>query len=209
MFRIARIVGIVLGTAVASIAIVYFSIPLGNTNQTRFDVIVVLGYPSERDGSISPPQRESVLEAIREYRAGVAPALLMTGGAAHNRFVESRVMADFARSQGVPAAAIFTDGVARNTVENAYYSFRILQAHEWQSALIIGMPSHLRRAALIFRYYPIDWRAQAAPWPAERSFSQKIAFWTEEVLYTTYVRIFGFPGEAQYLPHTRFAPPRL
>jgi uncharacterized SAM-binding protein YcdF (DUF218 family) len=209
MLHIVRNLGIVLGTAIASVSVLYFSIPLGNTTQNRFDVVVVLGYPTNDDGSISPVARESVLEAIREYRAGVAPCLLMTGGAAHNPFVESRAMADFARSQGVPAPAIFTEGEARNTVENAYYSFRILQAHQWESALIIGMPSHVRRASLIFRYYPLDWRMQTSSWPAEWGFWQRLRSWTEEAFYTTYVRIFGFSKSQQYLPHTHFTPPQL
>jgi uncharacterized SAM-binding protein YcdF (DUF218 family) len=209
MLRTLRNLGIIVGTATASIAILYFSIPTGNTAQNRFDVIVVLGYPTNDDGSLSPIERESVLEAIREYHSGAAPCLLMTGGAAHNPFVESKAMANYARSQGVPASAIFTDAEARNTVENAYYSFGILQAHEWESALIIGMPSHVRRASLIFRYYPIDWRMQTASWPAEWGPFRRLGSWTEEALYTSYVRIFGFSKSQQYLPHTRFTPAQL
>ncbi|HEY4049429.1 MAG TPA: YdcF family protein [Acidobacteriaceae bacterium] len=209
MLRVVRNLGIIVGTAIASIAILYFSIPTGNTAQNRFDVIVVLGSPTNSDGSLSPVERESVLEAVREYRSGISSSLLMTGGAAHNSFVESRAMAGFARSEGIPASAIFTDAQARNTVENAYFAFGILQAHQWQSALIIGMPSHVRRASLIFRYYPIDWRVRPAPWPSEWGVWPRLRSWTEEILYTTYVRIFGFSKSQQYLPHTHFTPAQL
>ena len=108
MLRIARNLWIVLATAVASIAIVYFSIPMSNTSQSSFDVIVVLGSPMRADGSISAVGRSRVLEASRQYRARVAPRLIMSGGPAHNRFVEAEGMARFAELQGVPASAIFS-----------------------------------------------------------------------------------------------------
>src|SRR5271155_6189882 len=103
--RLARILSIVLATAIACVAIIYFSIPMGDTQQSQFDVILVLGNPANEDGSIGPLARSRVLEGIRQYRAGVAPRLLMTGGAVKNRFVEAQVMLQFAQSQGVPASA--------------------------------------------------------------------------------------------------------
>src|ERR1700678_3833071 len=103
--RIARILGIVLATAIACAVIIYFSIPMSDTKQSQFDVILVLGNPAKDDGSIAPVARSRVLEAIRQYHAGVAPRLLMTGGAVQNQFVEAQVMQQFARSQGVPADA--------------------------------------------------------------------------------------------------------
>jgi uncharacterized SAM-binding protein YcdF (DUF218 family) len=208
MLRIARNLCIVLATALASIAIIYFSIPMSDTAQSNFDVILVLGAPMRADGSISPVGRSRVLEAVRQYRAQVAPRLLMSGGAAHNRFVEAEGMARFAESQGVPASAIVLEGQSLDTIQNAYYSYRIMQAHGWQSALIVSSASHLRRASLIFRYYPIAWQMQAAPWPPDASTRTRLWLWSSETIYTSYVRLFGFPG-SQYLPRTPLIPPRL
>ena len=78
------------------------SLPLANTRATRFDTLIVLGYQALPDGAPSPEMRERVLEGVREYRAGVAPRIVMTGGAAHNDFVEAHVMATLAAVQGVP-----------------------------------------------------------------------------------------------------------
>jgi cell division septal protein FtsQ len=44
--RIARILGIVLATAIACVVIIYFSIPMSDTQQSQFDVILVLGNPA-------------------------------------------------------------------------------------------------------------------------------------------------------------------
>jgi uncharacterized SAM-binding protein YcdF (DUF218 family) len=204
-----RNLGIFVATVVASIAIVYFSIPMGNTSQNNFDVILVLGTPMKADGSISAVGRSRVLEAVRQYRAQAAPRLLMSGGAAHNRFVEAQGMAQFAESQGVPASAIVLEGQSLDTIQNVYYSYRIMQQHGWQSALVVSSASHLRRASLIFRYYPIAWRMQVAPWPRDASTRLRLWLWLSESVYTSYLRIFGFSGSGQYLPHAPLAPPRL
>jgi uncharacterized SAM-binding protein YcdF (DUF218 family) len=124
-FRIVRIVSIILATAIACVAVLYFSIPMSDTQQRQFDVILVLGNPANGDGSIGPIARSRVLEAIRQYHAGVAPRLLMTGGAVLNQFVEAQVMQQFARSQGVPDGALIAEGEARNTIQNAFYSYKI------------------------------------------------------------------------------------
>jgi uncharacterized SAM-binding protein YcdF (DUF218 family) len=207
--RIVRIFCIILATAIACVSIMYFSIPTGDTQQSQFDVILVLGNPANSDGSIAPIPQSRVLEAIRKYRAGVAPRLLMTGGAVQNRFVEAQVMKQFALSEGVPASAVFAEGESRNTIQNAFYSYKIMQAHDWSSVLVVSSPTHLRRASLIFSHYPLAWRMQAAPWPPNYSLLKRLWFWCSEAGYTSYGRLFGFPNSEQYLPHVHFTPPRL
>lgn len=198
-----------LATVIACVAIMYFSIPMSDTQQGQFDVLLVLGNPALSDGSIGPVARSRVLEAIRQYREGVAPRLLMTGGAVQNQFVEAQVMMQFARSQGVPASAVLAEGQAQNTVQNAYYSYQIMRAHNWTSVLVVSSPTHLRRASLIFSHYPLAWRMQVAPWPPHYSYRKRLWYWVSEAAYTSYARLFGFPNSDQYLPRVHFTPPKL
>jgi uncharacterized SAM-binding protein YcdF (DUF218 family) len=137
--------------------------PSSNTSLTRFDAIIVLGYPADSDGNPTPQQLDRVTEGVREYERGVAPRLILTGGAAHNGFVEARVMAQTAHAQGIPESAIFIEPVARDTIQNACYSARIMKAHGWQSAEVVSSPTHLPRAGYIFSGMPILWRTHAAP----------------------------------------------
>lgn len=207
--QILRAFAIVLATAIACFCIIYFSIPMQDTRLAQFDVILVLGNPAKDDGSIAPIAESRVLEAIRLYRAGAAPRLLMTGGAVKNRFVESEVMLQFARSQGVPPSALLAEGESRNTIQNAYYSYKIMQAHDWTSALVVTSPTHVRRASLIFSHYPLAWRMDVAPWPPGLPLWKRFWFWASETGYTSYGRLFGFPNAHQYLPNTHFTLPRL
>jgi uncharacterized SAM-binding protein YcdF (DUF218 family) len=134
-----------------------------NTNQDRFDAIIVLGAPADDDGNPTPRQLASVTEGVREYERGVAPRLILTGGAVRNHFVEADVMARTAAAQGIPPSAIFIETKARDTIQNACYADRIMQAHGWKSAEVVSGASHLPRAGIIFSRLPLKWSMHAAP----------------------------------------------
>jgi uncharacterized SAM-binding protein YcdF (DUF218 family) len=136
--------------------------PKSNTKLGRFDVLIVLGSPADADGNPTPTEFERVTEAVDEYERGIAPRMIFTGGAAHNRFVEAQVMARTAEAQGIPEPVVFVEPEARNTIENACDSVRIMRRHGWQSAEVISSPSQLPRAGIIFSRLPVEWRVHAA-----------------------------------------------
>ena len=136
--------------------------PVSNTSLSRFDAIIVLGYWADSDGNPTPTQLARVNEAVREYKRGIAPRLILTGGAAHNKFFESKVMAKAAHAEGIPASAIFEEPQAMDTIQNACYSLRIMKAHGWHSAEVVSSESHLPRTGLIFNRLPLEWRTHAA-----------------------------------------------
>jgi uncharacterized SAM-binding protein YcdF (DUF218 family) len=193
------IVLVVVLVVVTATAFVYRNIPNHNTDLTHFDTLIVLGNPAEANGTPSSEQRERTLEGVREYKAGVAPHLIFTGGAAHNRFVEADVMRDLAIAQGVPARDITVEDQAQNTIQNIYYSDQIMETHHWKSAEVISSPSHLPRAGLILAHYSFAWRTRPAPWPAEYSKVQELLHFCVEAEYCMRLRIFGFPP-SRFLP---------
>jgi uncharacterized SAM-binding protein YcdF (DUF218 family) len=137
--------------------------PTANTSRDHFDAIIVLGTPADRDGNPTPEELSRVSEAVREYERGVAPRLIFTGGPANNPFAEADVMAGAAAAQGIPPSAIFVETRATDTIENACYSARIMQAHGWHSAEVVSNAHHLPRAGMIFSHLPLNWRLHAAP----------------------------------------------
>ena len=137
--------------------------PASNTSLTRFDAIIVLGTPADSDGNPTPEQLARVTEAVHEYQRGVAARLILTGGATRHGFVEARVMAHAAEAQGIPDSAIFVEPEAKDTIQNACYSARIMKAHGWHSAEIVSSAYHLPRAALIFNALPLEWSTHTAP----------------------------------------------
>ena len=161
--RIALLVCIMLAGLFAWAAIARYAAPVANTSLARFDAIVVLGSPTDSDGNPTPFQLSRVNEAVREYERGVAPRLIVTGGATHAGFVEADAMARTAKAEGIPESAIFEESQAKDTIQNACYSARIMKNHGWHSAEVVSSATHLPRASLIFERVPIEWRVHAAP----------------------------------------------
>ena len=158
--------------------------PVSNTNLARFDAIIVLGTPVDSDGNPTPKQLARVTEGVREYKRGVAPRLIFTGGAAYNHFVEAEVMAKVAEAQGVPKAAVLVEPEARDTIQNACYAVQIMKAHGWRSAEVVSNATHLPRAAIIFNQLPVEWRTHAAPPLAPESAASSSLTAVVEILKT-------------------------
>lgn len=158
--------------------------PSSNTARDNFDAIIVLGNPADQDGNPTPVQLARVTEAVQEYERGVAPRLIVTGAAVANHYVEAQVMARTAEAQGVPASAVFIEPNARDTIQNACYSVRLMKAHGWSSAEVVSSAGHLPRAGLIFSHLPIEWRAHAAPPVEPLSADVRHAVATEETIKT-------------------------
>ena len=137
--------------------------PNSNTSRTRFDAIIVLGSSADSDGNPTPEQLARVTEGVREYEQGVAPRLILTGGAVRNHFVEARVMGRTAEAQGIPASAVFLEPLARNTIENACLATQIMKAHGWRSAEVVSSTRYLPRVGMIFSDLPLEWSTHAAP----------------------------------------------
>jgi uncharacterized SAM-binding protein YcdF (DUF218 family) len=161
--------------------------PTSNTSLTRFDAIIVLGTPADSDGNPKPFMLSRVTEAVREYKKGVAPRLILTGGPTHNGFVEARVMARTAQAQGIPESAIFMEPQAMDTMQNACYAVRIMKSHGWRSAEVVAGAHQLPRAGLIFNSIAspsLEWSAHTAPPLSPQSAAYENALAAVEVLKT-------------------------
>lgn len=185
MGRRAALAAFVLALALCAAGVIARQLaPQGNTAQQRFDAIVVLGVPADKDGNPTPDQLSRVIEAVHEYERGVAPHIVMTGGPTTANFVEAQVMARTAEAQGVPPAAIVVEPAALNTIQNACYSTRLMKQRGWTSAEVVTSPAHLARSGLIFSRMPIAWRMHAAPGIAPPSATERAAKEAVEVAKT-------------------------
>jgi len=158
--------------------------PTSNTSLTRFDTIVVLGTPADSDGNPTP---EQLARAHRggsrvQERSSLAPD--SHRGRDPLRLCRARVMAHAAEAQGIPESAILVEPNARDTIQNACYSARIMKAHGWRSAEIVATAPQLPRAGLIFNALPLEWTAHTAPRLSPVSPAYEGALTAVEVLKT-------------------------
>ena len=148
----------------------------------RADAIVVLGHSPAQgaDGALSAELERRVRRGARLQRQGLAPLLIVTGGA-YRDTTEAAVMAERARALGVPSEAIVLEPRARDTAQNARLAIERLcevqnrgqaRARCAPSVIVVSSPYHVRRAARLFACAgarvqiaatepPPDWGSQA------------------------------------------------
>jgi uncharacterized SAM-binding protein YcdF (DUF218 family) len=172
----------------------FIRVPMNSVGDQRFDVIITLGYPALQAGQPSPILKQRVVQSVNLYNRDHADHLILTGGAAHNRFIEAEVMAEVARLMGVPATNIIEETKAKNTCQNALNSVGIMQQRNWQSAIVVTSPNHLKRASYLFAHYPINFAVSSAGYPPEMSFVERVLFnqWEQYVL--TRLAVLGYPS---------------
>lgn len=178
----------------------YFLAPQENADLAHFDTLIVLGCPTDAAGHPTPEQRARVMEGVREFQRNVSRHIIMTGGPAHNRFVEAHAMALLAEQEGIPPEAVIEEGQAHDTIQNIYYSDKIMQGKHWHTAEVISSPYHLPRTALILEHYPdLRWHTHAAAWPS--GYSLRKRFWLDWREASGYLRlrVHGF-RKSRFLP---------
>ena len=116
---------------------------VGNHKMDRC-VVLVLGYPSNDDGSRHPLQQLRVESGVSAYRKLECQNLIFSGGAVSNAYVEAEAMAGFARRLGVSDRNIIVENRARNTWENIGCSLPILK--NFSSIVIVSEILHAKRA---------------------------------------------------------------
>jgi uncharacterized SAM-binding protein YcdF (DUF218 family) len=99
---------------------------------------------------------DRMLEALRLYRAGKAPMLVLSGGddplfpKARNLH-EADEMRAILEEWGVPESAILVEDGSINTRENALFSHRLLEQRGIERVILVTSAIHMPRAASSFR----------------------------------------------------------
>lgn len=120
---------------------------VGYLEQDRHaDCAIVLGAAAWHDKP-SPVLRERLNHAIDLYKSGHAKALLLTGGFGEGAdFAESKVGMDYCVDHGVPRDKIRVEIESMSTVANLRKAKEIMEKEDWNSALLVSDPWHLKRA---------------------------------------------------------------
>lgn len=167
--------------------------PMNAVGNKKYDVIITLGYPALENGQPSPMLKQRVVASVNLYHHHSAEHLILTGGAAHNRFVEAEVMSKVAHSMGVPLTALVQEIKAKNTCQNALNAVAIMQQRNWHSAIVVTSPNHLKRASYLFTHYPIDFAVASAGYPSEMNEVERMLFNQWEQYALTRLVVFGYP----------------
>lgn len=117
----------------------------------EYDTCIVLGSPTQADGSISRIQRSRVDKAIELYRTKKTKSIVFSGGNVCNAYIEADCMAQYAIMQQVDSKHIYIEPNARNTYENLLFSNEICKQHGFHQVIVVTSRFHLRRADFFTR----------------------------------------------------------
>ncbi len=148
--RWRRIVLVALGVWLIAEIILIFAIYIyGRTNDAQSsDVIILLGPPLER----------RVTHTLELWRHGFAPFILCTGGAYEHlpTLTQAQDCYDQLTAAGVPSHAVVLEDASLSTEENAIYAREIMNAHGWQTGILVSDATHLLRAQWLFSRYGME-----------------------------------------------------
>ncbi|MEI6124769.1 MAG: YdcF family protein [Bacteroidota bacterium] len=95
---------------------------LQSASSETFDVIIVPGVPfNKKKWDIIMKGR--ILWAKYLFDNGIARNIMFSGAAVHTSWVESRIMALYAKAVGIPEENIFIEDKAEHSTENVFFSY--------------------------------------------------------------------------------------
>lgn len=112
------------------------------------DAAIVLG-ASTYNGHPSPVYQERINHAVDLYKKHLVKKIIMTGGYGKGNPVSDAYNAKlYAVSQGVPEDDVLTEDQSTVTLENLINAKKIMDVYNYQTALIVSDPLHMKRAML-------------------------------------------------------------
>ncbi len=121
-----------------------------------YDTLIILGYPAKDDGTPSAILRTRLDRGIELYKSGVAPMIIVSGGAAHNFYIEAEVMHGYLLENGIPESKVIQDQISLSTIDNAENCANLMEMYELKTALLVTSSFHAPRAKLLFEKQNID-----------------------------------------------------
>jgi uncharacterized SAM-binding protein YcdF (DUF218 family) len=180
----------VLLAALAYVIAVYRSVVAnsGSEELQTADAIVVFG-AAEYGGHPSPVFKARLDHAAELYRRGLAPLVIVTGGAGGDpQFSEGEVGRDYLRTLGVPDHRLIGETQSPDTAESARRVATIMRANSMTTCLAVSDGYHMFRVKRMLGREGIT--VYAAPRPNSKPptfWKRQAAVWHEIASYTLWL----------------------
>ena len=135
----------------------------------KADAIVVLGAAQYR-GKPSPVLRARLDHALALWRRGLAPLLVLTGGAGQGDSIsEAAAGRAYMVNLGVPDSSLLLENEGRTSSQSLRAAVDLLRARRLATAIVVSDPFHMLRLEILARRYGLDpFTSPALPTPAAR-----------------------------------------
>jgi uncharacterized SAM-binding protein YcdF (DUF218 family) len=151
-FRLTGLVGVALffATAFTPLALALNLWMAVEPQLVPSDAIVVLGASVLHSGILSTESTRRTDHAIELYQHGLAPRLILLGGAPEGGPSEAEIRAKVARLHSIPAEAIVAESMARTTREEAARVAELARSRGIRTVLLVTDTAHMVRARPLF-----------------------------------------------------------
>ncbi len=181
---IAIILSILLGIIVTAISICNY----GKVDEKKSaDVAIVLGAALSYN-TVSPVYGERINHAITLYNEGYVDYVILTGGVGEgNKYSDAFIAMEYAISKGLPKNAILLEEKSTITEENIIYSKEIMDKNNFEAAIIVSDPLHMKRAMHMAKDYGVKAFSSPTPTTMYKTAKTKLPFLLRETfLYIGY-----------------------
>ncbi|MCL1847203.1 MAG: YdcF family protein [Coriobacteriia bacterium] len=127
------------------------------------DATVVLGAQVYPNGTPSRALADRLDAAIRLYKLGETPILIMSGGIDSSGVSEAVAMRDYAIRQGVPESAILIDEYGNNTEATARNTIKLCEQYGYEHIGAVSSFYHMARIKMLFLANGHDVYTRPAP----------------------------------------------
>lgn len=140
---------------------ILFPFPPKIKNQT-YDCIIVLGYPTNQDGTISKTLKLRCDEAINLAINLKINNIIVSGSSVHNQHSEAKCMYDYLIKH-LTTSNIIIENKAKNTYDNLKYSYDICLQNKYHNVIVVSSHYHLRRANFMVKKFFTNYALSAHP----------------------------------------------
>jgi uncharacterized SAM-binding protein YcdF (DUF218 family) len=104
-----------------------------------YDAIIVPGFPYDGN-NWNRVLKMRINWAKFLYEKGYTKNVIFSGSAVATKYIESRVMANYAEAIGIPRKNLFTEEKAEHSTENVYYSYRLAKEKGFKKVALATDP---------------------------------------------------------------------
>lgn len=168
---LALFICILSGFAVLAVEIHLFSSKVENRES---DVAIVLGAAVWGDKP-SPVFLERINHAVELHKRDIVDKIIFTGGVGEeDELAEAEVGKLTAVSQGISEADIFVETTSTITRENLSGACTIMHDEDWETAVLISDPLHMKRATTMATDLGLDVVSSPTPTTRYRTWRSKL-----------------------------------
>lgn len=149
-------------------------------NKTKRDCVIVCGYPTNDDGTISSILKSRISCAIELYHQGIIQYVLVSGGAIHNQYEEANCMKEYALCHGVSEECIIVENQAKSTYHNMLYASELMKQYHCHDCYVVTNSWHMIKAQYYANKFHLDFVPVKAKKPEGMSYL-KVLFLTIEM----------------------------